>query len=337
MPQTHYRCARTFDETSRDRALVTTSVRVSPAVAAALRDGRPVVALESSVFAQGLPQPENRDAARRMLAQARARGAEPAITAVARGIPLVGLDGDDLERFLARDGVRKVSARDIAPAAAAHADGATTVAGSLALAHAARIAVLATGGIGGVHRVAPASAHSADSVRDESADLAELARTPMLVVCAGAKTILDLPATMERLESLGVAVVGYRVGELPGFLTSGTGISLSWRFESAAEVAAAWRMQRELGRSQAMVVVQAPPSPLPRAMVDDAVNRALDAAAHSGIAGTALTPWLLARLETETGGASLAANVALLESNAALAAEIAQELARDVEIARARA
>ena len=315
---------------------MTTPVRVSPAVAAALRDGRPVVALESSVFAQGLPQPDNRHAAQRMLAAVRARGAEPAITAVARGTPVVGLDGDDLERFLARDGVRKVSARDIAPAAAARADGATTVAGSLALAHAAHIVVLATGGIGGVHRSIP-SASAAEAVRDESADLAELARTPMLVVCAGAKTILDLPATMERLESLGVAVVGYRVDELPGFLTSGTGISLSWRFENAAEVAAAWRMQHALGRTQAMVLVQPPPSPLPRAMVDDAVNRALEAAARAGIAGTALTPWLLARLEQETGGASLATNVALLESNAALAAEVAHEVARGVEIGRAHA
>lgn len=314
---------------------MTTPVRVAPAVAAALRDGRPVVALESSVFAQGLPQPENRDAARRMLAAVRARGAEPAITAVAKGTPVVGLDGDDLERFLAKGGVSKISARDIAPAAVAQADGATTVAGSLALAHAAHIVVLATGGIGGVHRVAPTP--GADTVRDESADLAELACTPMVVVCAGAKTILDLPGTMERLESLGVAVVGYRVDELPGFLTSGTGISLSWRFESAAEVAAAWRMQRALGRAQAIVVVQPPPLPLPRAMVDDAVNRALDAAVRAGIAGTALTPWLLARLEEETGGASLATNVALLESNAALAAEIAQEVARGVEIGRARA
>ena len=316
---------------------MTKPARTSPPVAAALRDGRPVVALESSVFAQGLPQPENREAARRMLAAVRARGAEPAITAVARGAPVVGLDGDDLERFLAREGVRKISARDIAPAAAARADGATTVAGSLALAHASGIVVLATGGIGGVHRVPHASGHAAGAVRDESADLIELARTPMLVVCAGAKTILDLPATMERLESLGVAVVGYRVDELPGFLTSGTGISLSWRFESPSDVAAAWRVQHDLGRMQAMLVVQPPPSPLPRAMVDDAVNRALDAAARAEIAGSALTPWLLARLEEETGGASLATNVALLESNAALAAEIAVELARDVEIGRARA
>ncbi len=318
---------------------MTPPLRVSPNVAAALRDGRAVVALESSVFAQGLPQPENREAARRMLAAVRSRGAEPAITGVARGVPTVGLDDGDLERFLARDGVRKMSARDVALVAAAHADGATTVAASLALAHAAGIAVLATGGIGGVHRVAPGSPQAGSSVRDESADLIELAHTPMIVVCAGAKTILDLPATMERLESLGVAVVGYHTDELPGFLTRGTGVSLAWRLDSAAEIAAAWRMQGSLGRTQSLVVVQPPPSEsaLIRDVVDGAVNRALDAAALANVHGAALTPWLLSQMEQETGGASLVANVALLESNAALAAEIAMEVAKPVEIGRARA
>jgi pseudouridine-5'-phosphate glycosidase len=317
---------------------VTSPVRVSPNVAAALGSGRPVVALESSVFAQGLPQPSNRDAARRMVAAVRARGAEPAITGVARGVPTVGLADDDLERFLARDGVRKVSARDLALVAVTGADGATTVAASIALAHAAGIAVFATGGIGGVHHTAPGST-GADAVRDESADLVELARTPMIVVCAGAKTILDLPATMERLESLGIAVLGYRTEDLPGFLTRGTGISLAWRLDSAAEIAAAWRMQQSLGRTQALVVVQAPPaeSALPREMVDAAVNRALDAAARADVHGAAMTPWLLSKVEEETDGASLAANVALLESNAALAAEIAAEIAKPVEIGRARA
>ena len=314
-------------------------VRVSPNVAAALDAGRAVVALESSVFAQGLPQPSNRDAARRMLAAVRARGAEPAITAVARGVPAVGLSDEELERFLARDGVRKLSARDLALAASAGADGATTVAASLALAHLAGIAVFATGGIGGVHRVAQSATHQASAVHDESADLAELARTPMVVVSSGAKTILDLPATMERLESLSVAVVGYRTDELPGFLTRGTGISLAWRVDTAVEIAAAWRMQGQLGRTQALLVVQQPPveSALSRDMVDDAVARALTAAARANVHGAALTPWLLSKVEQETGGASLAANVALLESNAALAAEIATEIAKPVEIGRAHA
>ncbi|HKV50069.1 MAG TPA: pseudouridine-5'-phosphate glycosidase [Gemmatimonadaceae bacterium] len=318
---------------------MTWPARVSPNVAAALRDGRAVVALESSVFAQGLPQPANREAARRMLAAIRARGAEPAITGVVRGVPTVGVEDGDLERFLARDGVRKASARDIPLVAVAGGDGATTVAASLALAHAAGVAVFATGGIGGVHRVALVSAQNASAVRDESADLEELARTPMIVVCAGAKTILDLPATMERLESLGIAVVGHGTNELPGFLTRGTGISLAWRVDSPAEIAAAWRMHGSLGRSQSLVVVQPPPADcaLSREMVDGAVNRALDAAARANVHGASLTPWLLSKVEQETGGASLAANVALLESNAALAAEIATELATPVEIGRARA
>ena len=274
-----------------------------------------------------------------MLAAVRTRGAEPAITGVVRGVPAVGLDDDDLERFLARDGVRKISARDLALVASARGDGATTVAASLVLAHAAGVAVLATGGIGGVHRVAPAQPQAESAVRDESADLDELARTPMVVVCAGAKTILDLPATMERLESLGVAVVGYRTDELPGFLTCGTGISLAWRVDTAAEVGAVWRMQRSLGRTQSIVVVQPPPAEhaLSRELVDGAVNRALEAAARAHVHGAALTPWLLWRVEQETGGASLAANVALLESNADLAGEIAMEVVKPVEIGRAHA
>jgi pseudouridine-5'-phosphate glycosidase len=318
---------------------VTPPVRVSPNVVAALRDGRAVVALESSVFAQGLPQPENREAARRMVAAVHARGAVPAITGVVRGVPTVGIEDEDLERFLARDGVRKISARELALVAVTRGDGATTVAASLVLAHAAGIAVFATGGIGGVHRVAPDLPEAESAVRDESADLDELSRTPMVVVCAGAKTILDLPATMERLESLGIAVVGYHTNELPGFLTRGTGISLAWRLDSVAEIAAAWRMQGSLGRTQSIVVVQPPPveRALPREMVDAAVNRALEAAARANVHGAALTPWLLSKVEQETGGASLAANVALLESNAALAAEIAMEVGKPVEIGRARA
>jgi pseudouridine-5'-phosphate glycosidase len=274
-----------------------------------------------------------------MVAAVHARGAVPAITGVVRGVPTVGIEDEDLERFLARDGVRKISARELALVAVTRGDGATTVAASLVLAHAAGIAVFATGGIGGVHRVAPDLPEAESAVRDESADLDELSRTPMVVVCAGAKTILDLPATMERLESLGIAVVGYHTNELPGFLTRGTGISLAWRLDSVAEIAAAWRMQGSLGRTQSIVVVQPPPveRALPREMVDAAVNRALEAAARANVHGAALTPWLLSKVEQETGGASLAANVALLESNAALAAEIAMEVGKPVEIGRARA
>ena len=226
-------------------------LRVLANVDAALRAGAPVVALESSVLAQGLPIPQNRDAATRMLSAVERAGATPAITAVARGTPTIGLEPEELARFLLRDGVRKVSARDIPFAVAAGWDGATTVAASLALASLAGIEVFATGGIGGVHRDAP---------YDESADLSELARTPMIVVCAGAKSILDLPATVERLESLGIPVIGYRAKEFPGFFSAETGIPLDAIADGCDEIVAAYRAHRALGRTQAMLVVQPPPA-----------------------------------------------------------------------------
>ncbi|HJU66125.1 MAG TPA: pseudouridine-5'-phosphate glycosidase, partial [Gemmatimonadaceae bacterium] len=185
-------------------------MRLTPEVAIALREGAPVVALESSVFAQGLPFPANREACDRMRRALHAVGAVPAITAISRGVACAGLDEKDLERFLRREGVRKLSARDLGCAMMAGADGATTVAAALVLAREARIEVFATGGIGGVHRT-PAY--------DESADLIELSRTPVVVVCAGAKSVLDLEATAERLESLGIPVLGYRTSEMPGFFT----------------------------------------------------------------------------------------------------------------------
>jgi len=301
------------------------SLRIQSDVARAISSGRtPVVALESSVLAQGLPIPANREAAERMCGAVRRAGAIPAVTAVVRGAPTVGLEDEDLERFLRRDGIRKVAARDLAPAMAAGADGATTVAASLAIAHLAGIPVFATGGIGGVHRVA----EGAGAAWDESGDLPELARTPIVVVCAGAKSILDLPATMERLETLGVTVVGYRTSELPGFFTATTGIPLPARVESAAEVAAVFRAQRALGRSAAVLVVQPPPPEvaLPQHLVDAAVHTALERASAAGVRGGAVTPYLLADVERQTSGRSLGVNLALLEANAKLAAEIAVEL-----------
>jgi pseudouridine-5'-phosphate glycosidase len=291
-------------------------LRVVPGVASALAARNPVVALESSVLAQGLPIPQNREAAERMVAAVERGGALPAITAVVRGTPTVGLEPDELERFLLREGVRKVSARDIPLAVARGLDGATTVAATLALARLAGIEVFATGGIGGVHRGAPF---------DESADLAELARTPMIVVCAGAKSILDLPATWERLESLGIPVIGYRTDELPGFFTASTGIRLDGRVDTVAEIVAAYRAHRALGRVQSVLVVQAPPAAhaLDRAAVDNAVGEAQSEAHASGIMGAAVTPYLLAAVMRLTGGRSLDANLALLEQNAALAGEIA--------------
>lgn len=197
--------------------------------------------------------PHNRSAAERMMSAVTAAGATPAVTAIDRGVPVFGLDTDTLERFLARDGVRKVSSRDLGLAMAEGADGATTVAGTLALCALQGVEVFATGGIGGVHRNAP---------YDESADLLELSRCPVIVVCAGAKSILDLPATLERLESFGVPVVGYRTRELPGFFTTGTGIALTASADSPEMIAKAWLAHRSLGLRGAMLVVQPLPTEL---------------------------------------------------------------------------
>jgi pseudouridine-5'-phosphate glycosidase len=298
------------------------ALRVLSPVADALAWGRPVVALESSVLAQGLPIPANREAAERMTSAAARAGALAAVTAVVQGVCTLGLDVEELERFLGRDGIRKVSARDLPVAVAQRADGATTVAASLSIASAAGASVFATGGIGGIHRDAPF---------DESADLDELARTPMVVVCAGAKAILDLPATLERLETLGVTVVGYGTDEMPGFFTRTSGLRVPARAESAREIADIHHAARALGRLQATLVVQPPPTDvaLDRETVDRAVARALDEARAGDIRGAAVTPFLLAAVERETGGRSLAANLALLEENAFLAGAIAAELARD--------
>ena len=295
-----------------------------PPVAEALAAGRPVVALESSVLAQGLPIPANREAAERMTRAVEGAGAMPAITAVVRGVATLGLEPEELERFLARAGVRKVAARDLPVAMAQGDDGATTVAASLAIAIATNTRVLATGGIGGVHRDAPF---------DESGDLVELARSPMVVVCAGAKSILDLPATLERLETLGVTVVGYRTDEMPGFFTRTTGLRLTARADSAVEIAAIHLAARALGRSQATLVVQPPPEDvaLPRDEVEAAVAEALEDARVAGVRGAGTTPFLLGAVLRATGGRSLLANLGLLEENAALAAHIAVALAGGVD------
>lgn len=293
-----------------------TVLRVLPHIADALRTGAPVVALETSVLSQGLPIPHNADAARRMVGAVERVGAVAALTAVTGGQASLGLTDIELQRFLAREGVRKVSARDLAACAVQGADGATTVAASMSLARAGGINVFATGGIGGVHRGAPF---------DESADLNALATTPMIVVCAGAKSILDLPATLERLETLGVPVVGYRTNELPGFFTVGTGLRVPLRAETPEEIALIAQTHRSLGERSAVLVVQPPPShaALDQGMVDAAVAGAVRDAERAGVTGAALTPFLLGAVLAATDGASLPANLALLEANAELAARIA--------------
>jgi pseudouridine-5'-phosphate glycosidase len=292
------------------------TLRVLPHIADALTRGAPVVALETSVLSQGLPIPHNADAAVRMVTAVERHGAVAALTAVAAGTATLGLTEPELARFLARDGVRKVSARDLAACIVQGADGATTVAATLALAHAAGVEVFATGGIGGVHRGAPF---------DESADLQALAQTPVITVCAGAKSILDLPATLERLETYGVPVIGYRTGELPGFFTVGTGLRVPQRAETPEEIARIARAHWALGARSAVLVVQPPPADaaLDQALVDAAVQGAVADAEAAGVQGAALTPYLLGAVLAATDGRSLPANLALLECNAALAAQIA--------------
>ena len=296
-------------------------IHFSANVAEALAQRRPVVALESSVLAQGLPIPANAEAARLMTTAVERVGAVPAISAIAGGQAVFGLDAPTLTRFLARDGVMKVSARDIPVAMVQGRDGATTVAAALSLMALTPIRVFATGGIGGVHREPP---------YDESADLAELARTPVIVVCAGAKSILDLQATTERLESLGVVVVGYRTHEMPGFFFADTGIPLTTTVDAAEEIARLYAVHCALGRQQAIVVMQPPPAEhaVRKATIERALDTALDDAKRHGVRGGAVTPYLLTAVERATEGRTLSANLALLDANASLAAEIAVACAR---------
>lgn len=297
------------------------ALRYGAEVAAARAAGQPIVALESSVLAQGLPLPANREADQRMRAAITARGAVPAITAVVAGEVMIGLEGEALERFLRREGVAKVSARDLPVAMARRTDGATTVAAALACCVAAGLPVFATGGIGGVHR---------EPAYDESADLAALGRSPVIVVCAGAKSILDLPATLERLESHGVIVLGYRTREFPGFFTAVSGLAAPTTVESAEEIVAIARAARALGLPGAVLVAQPPPAAqaLRAEEVEEAVAAARARARDAGVRGGALSPYLLSAVEEVTQGRSLRANLALLEANAALAAEIAVALLR---------
>jgi pseudouridine-5'-phosphate glycosidase len=291
-------------------------IHCAPEVADALAAGRAVVGLESSVLAQGLPVPANREAAERVDAAVRGAGAVPAILAVVRGVVTAGLDAADLERFLARDGVRKVSARDLPAAMADGADGATTVAAAVAICARLGIRTFATGGIGGVHRDAPF---------DESADLGELARSPVTVVCAGVKSILDVPATLERFETLGIPVLGLGTTAFPGFFSADAGVPVPCPVADIDAVVRVLAAHDALGRPQGVVVAVPPPpaSALDAGVVDTVVADALAAASAAGVRGAAVTPFLLAAVDRATGGRSVAANLALLAQNAAVAARIA--------------
>ncbi|HVL96181.1 MAG TPA: pseudouridine-5'-phosphate glycosidase [Solirubrobacteraceae bacterium] len=297
-------------------------MRVQPEVAEALAAGRPVVALESTIIAHGLPRPDNLRAAREIEAAVRDGGAVPATIALLDGEVRVGLDDAALERLAARDDVAKCGIRDLPVVLARGGDGATTVAATAHLAARAGISVFATGGIGGVHR-------DARETWDESADLVALARTDICVVCAGVKSILDVGATLERLETLNVTVLGYRTDAFPGFYLADSGHPVPWRVDSAAEVAAVVRARRDIGAAGGVLLANPLPAhaQLDPELHDRVLAEGLAAAAHEGVAGKAMTPFLLERFHRKTGGESLRANVRLVLGNATLAAAVAVALA----------
>ncbi|HZP97736.1 MAG TPA: pseudouridine-5'-phosphate glycosidase [Candidatus Limnocylindria bacterium] len=293
---------------------------VAPEVAGALAARQPLVALESTVIAQGLPYPANLETARALELEVRAGGATPATIALDAGAAVVGAD-DALLTRLARDrAVAKVSMRDIAPVLARGGLGATTVASTVEIAARAGIGVMATGGIGGVHR-------GAERSFDESADLQAIARNPVCVVCAGAKLVLDLGLTLERLETLGVPVVGFATDELPAFYVRSSGLPLAHRADSALAASRVVREQLARGAGIVIAVPIAAADALARDEAEAEVARALAAAEREGIHGAALTPFLLGRMSEATSGRSLRANVSLLRQNARIAAQIALALA----------
>jgi pseudouridylate synthase len=294
-------------------------MNIAPEVAEALAGGRPVVALESTLIAHGLPSPRNLDVARGLQAAVRAAGAVPATIAVVSGEARVGLDDEALSLIASADDVVKCGVRDLAVVAARGGHGATTVASTAWLAARAGIRVFATGGLGGVHQ-------GARETWDESADLDTLARVGVAVVCSGVKSILDVGATLERLETLGVTVLGYATDRFPGFYVHDSGFPVPWRVDSPEEVAAVLAARPALGTEDRAVVVA---NPLPvgeqldPVLHERVVAAGLAAADAAGVSGKEITPFLLDFLQRETGGASLEANVRLVERNASLAAEIA--------------
>jgi len=290
-------------------------IRIAEEVRKALSDGAAVVALETTLVAHGFPPGEGIEVGLESERQVRAGGAVPATVGILDGEVRIGLTEEELERF--NDDARKVGPRDVAAAAVQGAIGATTVGGTLAVARAAGIRVLATGGIGGVHRGFP-------NPPDVSADLAQLVRTPALVVSAGAKSLLDVPATAELLESLGVPVLGFRVDTLPLFYAAAGGPPVSARVESAEEAARVAEAHWELGGA-GLLLGRAPDQPLED--VEPLIDEALAAAARVGVSGQAVTPFVLAHLHRESGGRTEAANKALVAQNARLAGEVALEIA----------
>lgn len=294
-------------------------LRISLEVEEALERGRAVVALESTVIAHGLPRPLNLEAALGLEQVVRDEGAVPATIAILGGVLAVGLSSGEIRHVAESEDVKKISRRDLALAVAEKWDGATTVAATMWIAHRAGLRVFATGGIGGVHR---------GSLPDISADLPELAQTPMLVVCSGAKIVLDLPATREWLETYGVTLLGYGVEEMPAFYSRTSGLRVDARVDSPEQVARIATAQRSL-RTEGAILVTVPVPPeaeVPAAALEEALRAALEEAERRGVAGRELTPFLLTGMSEQSDGATLRANLALLENNARVAAQIARAL-----------
>lgn len=296
-------------------------IHFSTEVAEARARRRPIVALESTIITHGMPYPQNLATARRVEDEVRAAGVVPATIAVLDGRLHAGLEAGELEALAQATGVMKLSRADLAACLASGRTGATTVAATMIAAHLAGIEVFATGGIGGVHR-------GAEQSFDISADLRELALTPVTVVAAGAKAILDLPKTLEVLETLGVPVIAFGQDEFPAFWSRASGLRAPLRMDSAAEIARAHRLRAELGLAGGQLVANPIPAvaEIPRAVIGPVIEQALADATHKGIAAKAVTPFLLQRIFELTEGRSLEANIALVLNNARLGAEIAQAL-----------
>ena len=297
---------------------------ISPEVQKALAEGKPVVALESTIISHGMPYPKNVETAMLVEKTIRDNGAVPATIAIIGGRLKAGLSPEEIE-YLGKSGrkVAKVSRRDLAAIVARGADGATTVTTTMIIAHMAGIKVFATGGIGGVHR-------GAETTMDISADLEELASTPVMVVCAGAKSILDLGLTLEYLETKGVPVIGYGTDELPAFYTRRSGFGVDYRVDTPAQLAAMFKAQQELGMKGGMLITNPIPEQyaMDKEVIDAAIDQAVKESKEQGIHGKETTPFLLARVVELTGGDSLESNIQLVLNNAIVASKTAAELCK---------
>ena len=297
---------------------------ISPEVQQALAEGKPVVALESTIISHGMPYPKNVETAMLVEKTIRDNGAVPATIAIIGGRLKAGLSPEEIE-YLGKSGrkVAKVSRRDLAAIVARGADGATTVTTTMIIAHMAGIKVFATGGIGGVHR-------GAETTMDISADLEELASTPVMVVCAGAKSILDLGLTLEYLETKGVPVIGYGTDELPAFYTCRSGFGVDYRVDTPTELAAMFKAQQDLGMKGGMLVTNPIPEQyaMDKEVIDAAIDQAVAESKEKGIHGKETTPFLLARVVELTGGDSLESNIQLVLNNAIVASKTAAELCK---------